>query len=536
MAHLKSLLLVFVLLVGTLVASFSSPAAAEAPAATLNADPDQIWDVANTDTDVSHTGTIRALVWDFEEYQGRLYVGGKFLDVVAPDGTTRDQAYLAAFDIETGEWISSFTPNVGGPVYALDMTNDGRLLAGGEVPGGVVAVDVNSGELDTGFQPGIINSWGSAGVFDIEVVGSDVYVGGRFSKAQDIDLQNLGKFNVDSGQIDTSWTPKAELDTGTPRQQGQLVYAIEVDTTRDRVYIIGKFGSIDGNLDAAYFATLSQADASFKDVPQGLPPQVLSHRESFSMRQYDVQFRDDRVYIGGQAHQTLILRASDLEPLNSYFTNAGVGDLGRGGDTQVMYIGETTLWSGCHCWGSVGPYELGSYNNDRADGVQTYDEYRQFVVDFRTTNPFGQQKVRGAYGVDLATGELTQQQFNLSGQAGGWAMHEDSNGRLWMGGQFAVGNGRVGEGIARFSPLEQELEPVSTCTVTPEANNTLSVSWPEAATAQDYVIYRTVNDSPQYWRGKTSNLTFTDTTRSGDINYYVAAKRGNELADRTLCD
>ena len=419
------------------------------------------WDVDTVDPNIRHTGPVRGLVWDLEEFNGRMYVAGKFLEVVAPDGSRRAQPYLAAFEVNTGEWIDSFRPQTGGAVYAIDITEDGRILAGGEIPGGIVSLDLTTGARAGNFDSQLTLNWAPPAVFDIEVSGNRTYVGGTFTGAQGTALRNLAKLNTTTGALDRSWLPVADLDTGTPRLGGRLVYGIAVDPSRERVYLAGKFGGINGNTNAAYFATLSTTNGLLRtDVPQGLPVNTLDHRESFSMWQHDVQFRGDRVYVGGQGHQTLILNATDLTPMQSFFTNRGVGNEFTGGDTQVLFIGRNTIWSGCHCWGSVGEYELGSYNA-APGGRQTYAEYQQWVRDFRDVDPFGQQAVSGGYGVDIATGELLPLDFNLGGQAGAYAIYEDSNNRLWLGGQFTRDpvTSRPIRGLARFPLLDAPPPP-----------------------------------------------------------------------------
>jgi len=81
-------------------------------------------------------------------------------------------------------------------------------------------------------------------------------------------------------------------------------------------------------------------------------------------------------------------------------------------------------------------------------------EYNEWANDFATTNPFGQQEVNAGYGIDRATGELVPLTFDLAGQAGAYAIVEDSLGRLWMGGQFTnvVSSDRAVSGMVRFSP------------------------------------------------------------------------------------
>lgn len=404
-----------------------------------------------------HTNQLRAIVRDLEEFEGNMYVAGKFLDVIAPDGTSSSQPYLARFDLDTGAWDSSFRPEVDDIIYAIEITEDGRLYAGGEMDGGAVLYDARTGARDTSFDPQIENSWGPPAVYDVEVVGDQVYLVGDFTEAQGEGLSNLARVSATTGELDPDWIPTADLDTVTPLWADSLVYAIAVDEALDRVYLAGKFGGINGNDDASYFAIVDPEDGELvPGLRQGLPKGIPNHRDGYSMWMEDVQFTEDRVYVGGNGHQTMTMRASNLGLLNTFYTNNGVGQQATGGDTQVIHVGESTVWSGCHCWSSVGPFQIGSYING-ADGVMVEAEYEEWVTDFSTTNPFGQQDVNAGYGVDLATNQLVPLTFDLGGQAGAYAIVEDSLGRLWMGGQFSnvVSTGRSLSGLIRFSTTAQ---------------------------------------------------------------------------------
>lgn len=426
--------------------------------------PDLLWDVATADLTSRHTNSLRAIVRDMQEFDGHMYVAGKFLDVVAPDGSTTRQPYLARFDLETGDWDASYRPVVDDIIYAIEITDDGRLYVGGEMDGGAALYDVRSGERVPAFQPLLINSWGPPAVYDLEVSGGQLYLAGDFTEAQGESLANLARVDAGSGALDTNWTPTADLDTETPLWAESLVYAIAVDSSRDRVYVAGKFGGINGDDSASYFAVLDPTDGDLvPGLRQGLPKGIPNHRDGYSMWMEDVQFAGDRVYLGGNGHQTITMRATDLGLLSSFYTNNGVGQNVTGGDTQVIHVGETTVWAGCHCWGSVGRFRLGSYINGD-DGVMVEAEYEQWVTDFATTNPFGQQDVNAGYAIDRANNTLVPMTFDLGGQAGTYAIVEDSLGRLWMGGQFTnvPSTGRAVTGMVRFSVPDVVVPPVST--------------------------------------------------------------------------
>ena len=482
---------------------------------------DNIWDVTTPDPGVRHTGLVRALVRDLVEYNGYMYIGGKFLDVKAPNGTTFSQPYLARFDVDTGVWDDSFRPIVDGMIYAMEITSDGRLFVSGELTGGIALYNANTGARNNTFNPRITNSWGPPAVYDIEVVGNDVYAGGTFTESQGTVLRDLAKVNATSGLLDTGWTPTTNFDDVTPRIGGRNVFGLAVDNARGRVYLAGKFGGINDNMDASYFATLNTTNGDLlTTVPQGLPPGIPNHRESFSMWMMDVQYRGDSVYVGGQGHQTMILNVNTLLPRHTFFSNRGVGDTYAGGDTQVIYLGANTIWSGCHCWGSVGEYELFSYN-DEPDGHQTYDEYRQWVIDFRDVNPFGQQKAGGGFAIDIQTEQLVPLSFDVRGQAGAYAISEDSNGRVWFGGQYTKdqASGRVIEGIARFSPVTAPEGPAGLRTTT-QTRERIVLNWQRLDGATSYQINRdgaNVGTSDNTWhtdRNLTPGTTYTYTVQA----------------------
>ncbi len=455
-----SLLVAVTTLAALVTPTLAAPAAAQADGG-LGETPDTIWDVGNPDPNSRHTRQVRAIVRDIEEFNGYVYVAGKFRDVIAPDGGIQSQPYLARFDVDTGAWDPSFRPTVGGIVYAINITDDGRLYVGGEMPGGAMLFDARTGQQDEQFDPGLINSWGPPAVFDIEAVGDDVYLGGDFTEAQGESLSNLARVDGETGSLDREWLPTADLDTGTPLFAESLVFALAIDEPRDRVYVAGKFGGINGDDRASYFAVLDpEGGGLLPNLRQGLPKGIPNHRDGYSMWMEDVQFSADRVYVGGNGHQTMTMRASDLGLLNTFYTNTGVGQTTAGGDTQVIHVGESTVWSGCHCWGSVGPFQIGSYIRGE-DGVMVVAEYDEWARDFATTNPFGQQPVNAGYGVDAQTNRLVPLTFDVAGQAGASAILEDSNGRLWMGGQFTKvrSTSRPVSGLIRLSAAAEPPEP-----------------------------------------------------------------------------
>ena len=151
---MKLLVVAFLTVVGlTFAVSAIADPTQHAGAAPVSGTPDAVWDVDGKAPSV-HTDFLRSIVFDFEELDGWVYVGGKFTEVVSPSRANRyRQPYLAAFNMRTGQWRTDFTPNVGGPIYALDVRSDGMLVVAGEFEGGVKIIDPNTCLLYTSPSP-----------------------------------------------------------------------------------------------------------------------------------------------------------------------------------------------------------------------------------------------------------------------------------------------------------------------------------------------------------------------------------------------
>ena len=70
----------------------------------------------------------------FAQIGTTLYMGGKFLQVQNGIGGPKyTQSYLAAFDVNTGEWIPTFNPVINAPIWKIAASPDGtKLFVGGE--------------------------------------------------------------------------------------------------------------------------------------------------------------------------------------------------------------------------------------------------------------------------------------------------------------------------------------------------------------------------------------------------------------------
>jgi Ca2+-binding RTX toxin-like protein len=529
--------------VGFTLAAFSGSASAQGVDDGFSPDPDVIWDAQTEDPNAIHTEDLRALVFDFEELNGVVYAGGQFLEMRSTTGAVVSKPYLVALDMTTGALINSFSPSLDGPVYTITTAGDGALIIGGEFTGGVAKINATTGARDASFKPSLTKDWGRPAVWDIEVVGSKLYVGGVFNRIGPTVQQNLARINYPSGTLDTGWvaTTQGVVD-GSNRSGNPKVWNLAVDASRGRVYLAGKFDRVNNVVGTDNFAVISTANGSvLTGLPQGNPVGALNHDGCsdgtwncwhFDNSFYDVQFDGNVVYLGGEAHQTIRLNASDLTVTNYTFSNRGLGDVATGGDTQVILVGKDRIWSGCHCWGSVEVYP--------GTGVMNYgDLYIAFANQFANE---AHQKTRATFSQNRWNAQLRPQVFNLKGQSGTWAILEDSRGRLWNGGQFTEGgNGNGGwrtlTAIARFTPTTPAVAPAS-CAVS-SVNGAMAVTWVPGANSNAFAfkVYRSTGGafSLRAQTGVTTNWNDTSVAYNSLYSYRVETVTGHGPTATTTC-
>lgn len=120
---------------------------------------------------------------------------------------------ILAFDITTGDLITSFAPSTNGPIKSVTPSPDGsRIYIGGsfntvngQPRNNIAALDAVTGALVPGFAPSI----GGTGVYAIATSGTSVYVGGAFGQANATARRNLAAFNSSNGAL-LPWAPTTD--------------------------------------------------------------------------------------------------------------------------------------------------------------------------------------------------------------------------------------------------------------------------------------------------------------------------------------
>lgn len=234
----------------------------------------------------------------------RIFVGGDFTQVALPDGTILDQAYLYAYDIDTGELDHNFLPTLNNPVDALEAsdTGDGVYVGGRfwrwETDAGVafplrVAKLDAFGALDTSFAV-----QASARVITLELVGDDLYLGGDFLEVSGVPIAGLARVDATTGELDTDF----DLDLKFSIHGNQLVRRVVAHPSGDELFVLHYNQRVLGELRQGVFKLdISSPEPVLSDWEISLTDQVITSGECWgALRDLAMSPDGSFIVIGGQ--------------------------------------------------------------------------------------------------------------------------------------------------------------------------------------------------------------------------------------------
>jgi hypothetical protein len=243
--------------------------------------------------------TIRGKVYAQAYLGNTMFAGGTFKVIAGPAGIKGDVKNIAAIDMTTGAWISSFGATVENTlgavkVSALAVSPDGSTLyiggtfdtVDGEPHANFAAVDTTTGANDSAVTIGANKA------VDAIVAGPNlVYFGGAFTSVAGSDRRHLAAMAYD-GTLSAAWAPTTDAGNcpapyyndntcsnggnGTVRSLAMSVDGQTVFVGGEFYYVngtprncIGRVSAVDGSLDpwAIPFATIIDDSASHKPGP-----------------------------------------------------------------------------------------------------------------------------------------------------------------------------------------------------------------------------------------------------------------------------
>lgn len=436
----------------------------------------------------------------FAQVGNVVYVGGNFTYVQqSASGTNRQsQAYLAAFNATTGEWMPSFTPTLDNQVKALAAMPDGRIAVGGyfgQVNGqprsGLAVLNATTGQLDLSFSGGVINhlSGQSTVVRALDVQGGWLYATGAFTHSTggattgEVYTRGAARFATTSGTPDQGWNP--ELNGNG--------MAIDASAQGDQVYVAGYFTQSKAT-------TTNKAAALNTTNAQAFNWNV--HLSSSLKAGYQQAIKEvgDRVWVGGSEHSLFSYNRNTFALIDTR-----VGQ--RGGDFQAIASDGHSIYAGCHCFDAM--YEGASLWPNVGNSWTSADAIY-------------------AAGAWSAASGARQPDFspelNTRNGAGAWALFVDSNGTLWEGGDISYSN-KVGYakqwsgGFVRFAQTDTTAPTVPMALKGSLASDKVSLSW--SASSGDPNTYEVLRDDRVV--ASTSDTFITLASSNSAARYFVRA-------------
>jgi hypothetical protein len=437
----------------------------------------------------------------FAEGNGIVYVGGNFLTVQksAAGASQVAQSYLAAFNVNTGEWISSFRPTFNKQVKSLAVLPNGDVAVGGyfDVVNGVshpafVVLNPTTGATDTSFTTQLVNkvSGSIPIVRAMDVQGNWLYIGGDFTHltggtaTNEVYARDATRISVTNGTPDGTWNPEFN---GT-------VVSLDASSQGDRVYFAGFF-SQSKTTSTVKGAVITTDNAS-----------VIPWNINFSAAanyQQAVKEVGNRVWIAGSEHMMFSYDRTTMNELSTTILGS------TGGDGQAISTDGTNVYAGCHCFWT-------EYTGARY--------WPSIGTDWTSAN-----KINSFGAWNNATG-LYEATFNPSVSqrhgAGSWAIFNDSTGVTWTGGDYSasVKSGSANQwsgGFVRFA-ANDSVAPTSPTALTVTTNPTnVSLSWSGSTDNKGSVTYQVLRNDRVV--ATTTGLTVTLPLAPADTKYFVRA-------------
>ena len=458
-----------------------------------------------------HTGGVYSFVWDMAEINNTIYVGGGFTGVQQGYGqTTQNQSFLAAFDRDTGNWISTFRPTFDKPVLALQVSRSGKLLVGGEfttVNGvarkGLVALNPTTGATDPTFTASVDGT--TPVVRELTRDGNNLYIGGVFSRvlgsAGNPWIWNAARVDDVTGQLDYTWLP---------RFMGG-VWDLAIDPIRNRVGAVGSFSSIEGLAGTYNMGVVTRGTGT---VVTGLTPyqynQVTEQHQTIG-----ITYANNAWIVAGEQHSVQVLSATTnarLGWMNTGFPTCPTWEVTpcpatAGGAYQVVErFADGKLIIGCHCWqpylGNTSLWNIGTFYN-------SFEGTREFL--------YGAQAIRSS---DFRTASRFVPGLRKSAALETWNVFVDSRGCYYIGGYYtSKADGTWLGGFGRMC------EPVAAPTNVTGTNlgGSARLAWTAPNSQLPVTGYRVQRNGTTI--GETSTTTFTVANlAAGTYTFTVAAR------------
>ena len=477
--------------------------------------------------DALPTVQVDGVVWSQVVVGNVVYAGGSFANA-RPSGSAPGQNlvarnHLLAYDLTTGQLVTSFAPTFNAQVLSLSASTDGRHIyavgdfttVNGQARRRVAAVDATTGALVSAFNPAGVNSRARA----VAVTTDAVYVGGGFAGLGNGLLRNnLAAFRTSDGAA-LPWDPDADYTVWavTVSQDGQSVLAGGSfrNVGGQPAYGLAKIGATDAVLDTTWRPAVRNAG----------PDAGISSLRVQGSFVYGTSWHFGP---GGNLEGTFKIPVSD--PTLEWVTDCH-------GDNYSAFMANGVVYTAGHS----------HYCGTHGGGMPQYEQWRFLHAMAWTdtaqgdilTDALGYPEWRGrAQAPSLVSWLPDMSMGTYTGQyQAGWNV-AGTDDYILYGGEFPTVNGVGQQGLVRFartpiSPARQGPQFTGGAFIprlVPTSSSTLRVSWAAGFDRDDFDLgYRVIRDgawgTPRHTTTSRSNwwnvpaLGFVDTGLTPGATY-----------------
>ena len=488
------------------------------------------------------TAQIDGVVWSQTVLGNTVYAGGRFNNArpagAAPGTNLTPRGNLLAYDITTGNLVTSFAPSLNGQVLGVAASPDGTRVyvvgdfttANGQARRRVAAYSTATGQLISTFNPSGPNSQARS----VVATNDTVYVGGGFLGLANGTLRNnLVAYRASDGAV-LPWNPSA---TGTAGDAAAAVWALAVSADGSAVFAGGQFQNVGGQ---AAYGLAKVAGSGTGALDTTWRPSVRNAGEDSGVASLVVQngFVYGTAWHFGPGGNLEGVFKAPIDGAGDSTDVAWVTDCH--GDFYSSHLSSGVVYTAghSHYCGNMGggfpQYSTWKFQHAQAwSDTQTGDILNDVhgYPNWRGQEP-GPAMVNWL--PDLAIGSFTGQ------YQAGWNVTGTSNGDYVVyGGEFPRVNGVGQQGLVRFAKRSLAGNPKAegprfdttpfVPTLVPTSTTALRVSWPAGWDRDDrtltYRAYRTgvatprhqVDANSQWWN--LPQLGFTDTGLTPGATY-----------------
>ncbi|WP_020387599.1 WD40 repeat domain-containing protein [Kribbella catacumbae] len=436
-----------------------------------------------------------------------VYAGGLFTRIRQPgkpagQGETA-RTYIAAFNRTTGAPLA-FAPKLNGAVWAIATSPDGKwVVIGGDFStvngirrNRIAMFSVATGKLVQAWDPSVATR-----VKAIAIFGNSVFFGGSFGRVDNTVRNRLAAVRLIQGDL-LPWNPNADDE----------VYAIDLSDNGTRVFVGGPFKKINGKDHYSLAMTNNTTGAAFSmPAAAAIPKPTIS----CTTRVKTIDTLGNKVFVGnggdGSGCYDGVL-AADATTGQLLWQNKCLGA------TEAVKAIGNWVYKGSHAHNC-------SSSGAFPDGTGTHYLLVESGIDGKIGPWFPN----------------TDANPNSSTQVGPLAFASGGN-DLWVGGDFLHVNGKVQQGLTRFTNAAGGAAPAApkAPTLSSTVANQVSVSFKDSYDLDNlsltYNVFRgATNISSQklttyYWQARKT-VTFVDKgVKSGQtVSYHIEIHDGRNI-------